>query len=342
MNLEEAIQFGMSNAVLEKLKQDNNFNFFTETQEAALKAGLCQGESICVSAPTSSGKTTIAEIAAIEAALNGNKTLYLVTHRALAEEKYKLFKLKYNENGNWFNVSISTGDHTEGDWDDGILVATYEKYLSLLSSGNTKYSVEGKIIIADEIQILNDVSRGADIEILCSLIREKKPFQLIALSATIPNIKDIADWLNCKCVNITYRDVKLKEEIWHNNTGYYKYYGDDELLNDNTSYPSNTIGAVNHFLSKELYPILVFTMTKPRAIALANELSKTQQQHPEYLVLSKQLDFFTEPSSLTQQLKNNIERKVAFHSADLSFSEREFVEQSLKESSIKVIFLHLL
>jgi helicase len=101
MNLEEATKFGMSNDVLKKLQQDNTFLYFTETQKAALEAGLCQGESLCISAPTSSGKTTIAEIAAIEAALKGNKTLYLVTHRALAEEKYNLFKSKYKE---WFNV----------------------------------------------------------------------------------------------------------------------------------------------------------------------------------------------------------------------------------------------
>lgn len=338
MNLEEAINFGMSPDVLNKLRQDSDFKFFTETQKTALEAGLCQGESLCISAPTSSGKTTIAEIAAIEAALKGNRTLYLVTHRALAEEKYNLFKSKYNESGNWFNVSISTGDHTEGDWDDGILVATYEKYLSLLSSENTKYSVQGKVIIVDEIQILNDNSRGADIEVLCSVIRERKPVQLIALSATIPNIKEIADWLNCKCVNITNRDVKLKEEIWHNNTCYYKYYGDDECLKDDVTYPESTISAVTHFLSKGFYPILVFTMTKPRAIELANELSKTQQQHVDSLLLSEKLELFSEPTFLTNQLKNNIGRKVAFHSADLSFSERSFIEQSLRENSIKVIF----
>jgi helicase len=339
MNLEEALNFGMSDAVLKKLQQDNNFNYFTETQAEALKAGLCKGESLCISAPTSSGKTTIAEIAAIEAAMKSNKTLYLVTHRALAEEKYKLFKSKYNENEKWFNVSISTGDHAEGDWNDGILVATYEKYLSLLSSANTKYSVEGKVIIADEIQILNDVSRGADIEILCSLIREKKPSQLIALSATIPNIKDIADWLNCQCVNIANRDVKLKEEIWYSNTCYYKYYGNDELLKDeDNAYPSTTIEAVHHFLEKQHYPILVFTMTKPQAIKLAKEFSETQQQHIESLVLLEKLDFVTEPTFLTTQLKNTLERKVAFHSADLSFSEREFVEQALKDNAIKVIF----
>ncbi len=171
MSLKEyATNLGMTEAVLDKLTE-SGITFFTDTQKAALEAGLCQGSNLCVSAPTSSGKTTIAEISAIEGALKGNKSLYLVTHRALAEEKYKSFKSKYNDNENWFSVSISTGDHSEGDWEDGILVATYEKYLSLLSSKNTKYAVEGKIIIADEIQILNDTSRGADIEILCSIIR---------------------------------------------------------------------------------------------------------------------------------------------------------------------------
>lgn len=333
-----AKKHGMSNEAIDKFI-NSGFEFFTETQKAALEAGLCKGENLCVSAPTSSGKTTIAEIAAIEAALKGKKTLYLVTHRALAEEKYNLFKSKYNESEKWFSVSISTGDHSEGDWDDGILVATYEKYLSLLSSGNTKYAVEGKVIIADEIQILNDDSRGADIEILCSIIREKKPDQLIVLSATIPNIREIADWLNCKCIKISNRDVKLKEEIWHNNSCFAKYYGDDECTQDQSiTYPTDTLKAVHHFLSKEMYPILVFTMTKPRAVELANDFSKSQQQHPNSLILSEQFDLFSEPTFLSSQLKNNIERKVAFHSANLSFSERIFIEQSLRDGLIHVIF----
>ncbi len=79
-------------------------------------------------------------------------------------------------------------------------------------------------------------------------------------------------------------------------------------------------------------------MTKARATELSNALSRTQSQHPESLVLSEQLDIYSEPTSLSSQLKNNIERKVAFHSADLSFSERGFIEQSLRENSIKVIF----
>lgn len=107
----------------------------------------------------------------------------------------------------------------------------------------------------------------------------KKPSQLIVLSVTISNIKDIADWLNCQYVNITNPDVKLKEEIWYSNI-----------------YSSNTIGAVNHFLGKGYYPILVFTMTKPQAINLANEFSQTQQQYIESLVSLEQLELVTEPT----------------------------------------------
>jgi hypothetical protein len=46
MNLEEALNFGMSQEVLNKLRQDNHFQSFTETQKAALEAGLCKGESL--------------------------------------------------------------------------------------------------------------------------------------------------------------------------------------------------------------------------------------------------------------------------------------------------------
>lgn len=194
MEIHEAVEFGANPAILEKLATAG-VTTLTAAQEAAIRTGLCQGKSLVIAAPTSTGKTTIAEIAAIDGALKGQKTIYLVTHRALAEEKYLSFKATYDSGTDrWFEVSIATGDHTEGEWNNGILVATYEKYLSLLSISSA-YSVRGKILVADEIQILSDPARGPDIEILCSIIREHQPSQLIVLTATAPNVDEIAGCL---------------------------------------------------------------------------------------------------------------------------------------------------
>lgn len=339
MKINEAITFGAKPIILEKL-EEMGLKSFTNVQEAAIKAGLCEGKSLVIAAPTSSGKTTIAEIASIGGALEGRKTIYLVTHRALAEEKYLSFKKNYASGREpWFDVSISTGDHTEGDWNNGILVATYEKYLSLLCSSNI-YAVTGKVVVADEIQILSDPVRGPDIEILCSIIRELRPSQFIALSATTPNADEIALWFGCEHLNINYRDVRLRQEIWYNGRRYYSYYGNSEIFEDeNRSVVSNnTLQAVQNILSAGLGPILVFTMTRPQARELAELFAQSRAQDASSYALSEQLDLFSEPTALSVILKGTSERKVAFHSAELSFAERAIVEKALSERKYDVVF----
>jgi helicase len=61
-------------------------------QVLALEAGLLKGwDSFVVAAPTASGKTLIAELAALQVFFEtGGKILYLVPLRALAREKYVL------------------------------------------------------------------------------------------------------------------------------------------------------------------------------------------------------------------------------------------------------------
>lgn len=61
-------------------------------QETAIRDyGLLDGRDLLVSAPTSSGKTFLAEIAAIHAIFQRKKALYLVPLKALAEEKIRRF-----------------------------------------------------------------------------------------------------------------------------------------------------------------------------------------------------------------------------------------------------------
>jgi helicase len=293
-----------------------------------------------IAAPTSSGKTTIAEMAAVDGALRGQKTVYLVTHKALAEEKYQSFKSTYEtETDKWFEVSIATGDRTEGDWNDGILVATYEKYLALISSSNV-YSVNGKVVVADEIQILSDSSRGPDIEILCSIIIEQKPAQFIALSATAPNVNEISGWMNCEFINVNYRDVPLRQEVWIDGRCYYNYLGDDEIYEDDDTemVTDNTLQAVHNLLDSDYGPILVFTMTKRDATELAERFSQFRQQDTKSYRIAEQLELWSEPTALSEVLKGTTERKVAFHSADLSFAERSVVEKALRDRNLDVVF----
>ena len=331
--------FGATPDVVAKLKE-TGLRQLTETQARAAEAGLCRGVNLVISAPTSSGKTTIAEIAAIEGALHGQKTVYLVTHRALAEEKYLRFTKDYSTKPDkWFETTISTGDHTEGDWTSGILVATYEKFLSLLTTSEA-YAIQGKIVVADEIQIIGDPTRGPDIEVLCTLIRNQVPAQFIGLSATLPNAREIADWLNCDPVIVDHRDVPLRQEVWTDTHRYFNFWGNDEVhLDENANnHDTDTLGVVRHLLAEDAGPILVFTMTRPRAVELAQRFAAERQQDVKSFALATQLDLFSEPTTIASILREISERKVAFHSADLSFSERHVIEEALRANRLDVVF----
>ena len=67
-------------------------------QQKAVKQGLLEGKNLVVAAPTASGKTFVAELAALNTILNQKrKAVYLVPLVALASEKYQEFKERYSK-----------------------------------------------------------------------------------------------------------------------------------------------------------------------------------------------------------------------------------------------------
>jgi helicase len=83
MKVIELCELGIPPELVEQMAK-NGMSELTLVQRQAIEAGLLDGENLLIAAPTSSGKTTITELAAISAARNGKKTVYLVTHKALA------------------------------------------------------------------------------------------------------------------------------------------------------------------------------------------------------------------------------------------------------------------
>jgi helicase len=134
----------LSDSILKALVFSQNGTYsLTDIQYESLDAGVGRGESILVVSPTSTGKTQIAVWAIANAIETGCNTVYLVTHRALAKQKFDDFKsllLDKFLDGNGAALVIATGDYVinaEGDTPINplsvpLLVATYEKYLALL------------------------------------------------------------------------------------------------------------------------------------------------------------------------------------------------------------------
>lgn len=163
----------------------------TDIQEKAIQHDVHNGVSAIVSAPTSSGKTLVGEMALVVGLNKGFNALYLVSHKALAEQKFSDFLGRFS-GPNWsppISIGISTGDHDEGDVNCQLLISTYEKALGLLLAD--RINVPNTIVIADELQILGEENRGPSIETLCALLRQQRPHQFLGLTATAENPDDL-------------------------------------------------------------------------------------------------------------------------------------------------------
>ena len=199
--------------ILEKEKISN----LRPAQVKAIEKGLLDGKNLLVCTPTASGKTLIAEIAALKSIIeNKGKAIYIVPLKALASEKYKDFKQKY---GHIAKIALSIGDIDSSDSylvEYDLIITTSEKLDSLIRHHAPWLSLISTIII-DEIHLINDVGRGPTLEILITILKQLlKNAQIIGLSATIGNPEELAAWLKAELVIDDWRPVKLHKGVYLN------------------------------------------------------------------------------------------------------------------------------
>jgi helicase len=313
----------------------------THIQQIALGKGAANGQSLVVSSPTSSGKTLVGEIALLVALKNNKKCIYLVSHKALADQKYSDFEERFGVSGGQHlaTVGLSTGDREEGESQPQLLVATYEKALAMALSEQIDF--KNLVVVADELQIIGEEGRGPNIEALCSIIRQQAISQFIALTATVGNPQEIAYWLNCELASSTSRDIELFQQIWYENQVYTVRFGDDVGTTTNSGrdvLPNDVVNVTRKLVAEGQAPVLVFTESRKEAIQYAESYSQAEQQKAHGIALAEQLDLFSEPTEASEQLLANARKGVAFHSADLTAQERQVIEQGILDSKIQVCF----
>ncbi|ERG96654.1 MAG: superfamily II helicase [Haloquadratum walsbyi J07HQW2] len=178
-------------------------------QEAAVEAGVVDGENVIVAIPTAAGKTLIAQLAMLTA---DGPALYIVPLRALAREKYEAFTALPG-----IEAAISTGDFDTAEDDletADVVVATAEKVDSAIRNG-ASWVDKLACVVVDEVHLLGSANRGPTLEITLATIQRRAPgVQVVALSATIDNPEEVASWLDAELVSSTWRPVSLRTGVY--------------------------------------------------------------------------------------------------------------------------------
>jgi helicase len=298
----------------------------------------CEGNSVVCAVPTASGKTLVAQMALLQQAMQGRKGIYIVPLRALASEKHRELEELAEPLG--LNVRLAMGDLDGptpdlGDFD--VLVCTSEKADSLLRSRSHWLDKLG-CVVADEVHLLHDPSRGPTLEVLLTRFRHLMPdAQIVALSATVENSIEIAEWLDAEHVKSDWRPVDLKEGVLHD--------GEIWFTDDSTrEVPAKTdqLDALVQDTLDEGGQIITFVNSRKRAESVAERIGPLVQEHLDADNVQELTDAAgrlragrTDPGQ--ERLAEMIGQGSAFHHAGLDNDDRTLVEDRFLDQHLRFV-----
>ncbi len=307
--------------------------------QAVALGPVLAGENLLLACPTASGKSLIAYLALLRAARAGRTGLYLVPLRALAYEKAEELE-KFEELGIKVGLSIGDFDLPADRLDRlDILVATSEKADGLLRRGSPWLDRLG-VVVADEIHLMRDPDRGPTLEVSLTRLRQRYPdLQVVALSATIGNSEELADWLGARHIASTFRPVPLKLGV----------YSDGRILfTDLTTReippPGEAVPRLVRTVVTEGGQSLVFVNSRRASEQLAEALIPTvrrlltDEERARAEVATAELAAISdEETEGVRRLSGLLPHGVAFHNASLTNPERRVVERAFRDRALKVL-----
>ena len=204
--------------------------------ECLCTPGVLQGRNLVYCAPTSGGKTLVGEILLLRQILStGRPALLVLPFVALCAEKSahlrkilsplgKEVREEYGAKGSLPLAHLLSPE-------TGAIVCTIERANTVVNRILEEYGSRNVLscVVIDELHMVGDEERGYQLELLLTKLRytttttcaEERGggggVQIVGMSATLPNLQDVATWLRAALYISTYRPVPLKEYIKHGN-----------------------------------------------------------------------------------------------------------------------------
>ncbi len=350
-------------SLVDEFEESLPFNLDPFQREAIDKLERGTG-GVLVSAPTSSGKTIVAEYAIFRALRDGAKVLYTTPLKALSNQKYHDFVRAYGDE----MVGLVTGENTIND-DAPVVVMTTEILRNLIYEDPGRLDLV-RFVVLDEVHYIDDFPRGSVWEEI--VIQAPATIKLVGLSATIGNYQEIADWMaeNRGGMETVFHDVRPVElKMWLAiNNRFYALFKEDSGIDQRTwskaaqeeeaSYriggyrglPSNDLLHVIPELRRlEMLPAIYFIFSR-RGCREAlqrcayHELDLTTAAEKEAIdrVAAERLQGLKDQDEETLFRRmvdaRLLRRGLAEHHAGLLPYHKEMVEELFQRGLIKVVF----
>lgn len=309
-----------------------------------------------LSAPTGSGKTVIFELALVrmltEEAENA-RAVYLAPTKALCSERTRDWSTRFGSVG--CGVTELTGDSVHGlhvARKSRLIVTTPEKWDSLTRKWEEQASILStiRLVLIDEVHILNESRRGARLEVVVTRTKNKgRNVRFIAVSATVPNLEDVAAWIGPYASPNASHPAKKSAEIFQ----FGDAYRPCPLQKHVYGYPkAKDEFAFQAYLNHKLFeliethaagrPCLVFCATRRSTVQAASiiaEACKKAKENggPGLLFAGDGRRSVEAVSFEDEDLQSLSSSRVAFHHAGLSQKDRRTVEQAFLAEKVAVL-----
>ncbi len=194
--------------------------------------------------------------------------------------------------------------------------------------------------------MISDETRGAELELLITRIRQLSPnLQIVALSAVVSDLNGLDQWLSAQVIFDPHRPVPLREGVIEpsGDFRFLEWKGPEKSAGAETLFSLSgqneeemATGLVGELLNAKTEQVLVFAPTIAATRKLALEIAEVCLGLPPAKKLVEALSLLEGSDSITA-LTRALGRSIAFHNADLTLEERLMVEEGFRSRVIRCV-----